>query len=283
MSTTESNGNLPIVAAEAATWDEDLIGGGAPPIRLPVFEGPLDLLLFLIRKNEIDIYDIPIERITSQYLGIIRAMEKLELEIVGDFLVMAATLMEIKSRLLLPRPNIAEEDADEEGQDPRWELVSQLLEYRQFKEAANELEASYMEQQSYYPRIIRNRDTLTEPRALRNIDRVELWDMFNQVLKRLADSITVGEIQDEQFTVSDRMGFILQILPEKKRFLFSDLFAGTRPNITIVVASFLAILELTRLNRLQISQDEEFGDILCSAVETEIHESPHTTTANTEE
>ncbi len=271
MSTPAPNTALSIASPEPATWDEDLIGGGAPSIRLQVFEGPLDLLLFLIRKNEIDIYDIPIERITSQYLGIIRAMEKLELEIVGDFLVMAATLMEIKSRMLLPRPDLPEDDTADEGQDPRWELVSQLLEYRQFKEAASQLEASYMEQQAYYPRIIRSRDALTEPRALRNIDRVELWDMFNQVLKRLSDSITVGEIQDEQVTVSDRMSLILQWLPQRKHFFFSELFADIRPNIVVIVASFLAILELSRLDKLQISQNEEFGDILCSAVETDSH------------
>ncbi len=260
---------LSISTPPAATWDEDLLGGGAPPIRLPVFEGPLDLLLFLIRKNEIDVYDIPIERITSQYLQIIRAMEKLELEVVGDFLVMAATLMEIKSRMLLPRPDLPEEDIQDEGQDPRWELVSQLLEYRQFKEAANELEASYIEQQSYYPRAIRNRDLQSDSRPLRNVDRVELWDMFNQVLRRLADTIAVGEINDEQVTVSDRMRDILQLLPQKKSFLFSDLFANTAPNIVIIVASFLAILELTRLNKMTIAQNEEFGDIVCSAVEAD--------------
>lgn len=250
------------------TWDENLLGGGAPPIRLPVFEGPLDLLLFLIRKNEIDIYDIPIERVTSQYLKIIHAMEKLELEVVGDFLVMAATLMEIKSRLLLPRPELVEEEDGDEGQDPRWELVTQLLEYRQFKDAASELEASYMEQQSYYARNIRDRDNLIEERPLRNVDRVELWDMFNQILRRLADSITVGEIHDEQITVSDRMHSILQMLPTRKQFRFSELFTGTQPNIVFIVATFLAILELARLHKLDVQQDEDFSDILCIAVES---------------
>lgn len=252
------------------TWDENLLGGGAPPIRLPVFEGPLDLLLFLIRKNEIDIYDIPIEKVTSQYLSIIRAMEKLELDVVGDFLVMAATLMEIKSRMLLPRPEVAEEEEQDEGQDPRWELVTQLLEYRQFKDAASELEASYMEQQSYYPRLIRNKDNLVEERPLKNIDRVELWDVFNQILRRLADNLTVGEIHDEQVTVADRMQYILQILPSQKQFRFSELFGDQKPNIVFLVASFLAVLELARLNKLDVQQDEDFSDILCFAIEPEI-------------
>lgn len=264
-----------ILPSPTTTWDENLLGGGAPPIRLPVFEGPLDLLLFLIRKNEIDIYDIPIERVTSQYLEIIHSMEKLELEVVGDFLVMAATLMEIKSRLLLPRPKLVEEEETDEGQDPRWELVTQLLEYRQFKDAASELEASYLEQQSYYARNIRDRDNLVEERPLKNVDRVELWDMFNQVLRRLADTIVVGEIHDEQITVADRMQDILQILPTQKQFHFSDLFANTQPNIVYLVATFLAVLELARLNKLDVQQDEDFSDILCIAVEPETESEAH--------
>jgi len=265
-----SNGddNQPLAIAEAptSTWDASLLGGGAPPIRLPIFEGPLDLLLYLIRKNEIDIYDIPIEQVTRQYLQIIHAMERLELEIVGDFLVMAASLMEIKSRMLLPRPEIiGEEDDSEEGEDPRWELVSQLLEYRQFKEAAHQLESTYLEQQSYFPRVIRQQDNpLEEERPLRSIDRIEVWNVFNQVLRRLAESIVVGEISDDSVTVSDRMEDILTELQRRPSFRFSELFdSASPPTLVMLVATFLALLELARLNQLDLQQDEAFSDILC--------------------
>ena len=243
-------------------------------IKLQAFEGPLDLLLFLIRKNELDIYDIPIEQVTRQYLEAIFAMQELDLELAGEVFVMAATLMEIKSRLLLPKdlqatdPNAGEEDE----MDPRWELVHQLIQYRKFKEAATRLGELAVEQQDMIARYV----SLLSPRAERPLqqgDRIELWNTFNIVLRRLAEKLVVGEIHDEHVTVADQMEFLLSRMKTQPRFAFSELFAMT-VSLRLLVATFLAVLELTRLKRLRVRQDETFADILCEAVTENDLESP---------
>lgn len=235
------------------------------PIRLPVFEGPLDLLLYLIRRNEVDIYDIPIFEVTDQYMTILRKMEQMNLEVAGEFFVMASTLMYIKSRMLLPRNEQKEEDAaqDDDDLDPRWELVQQLIEYRKFKEAASELERMINEAQTYTPRDVIDETNEPEERPLKYSDRIEVWNMFNQVLRRLSERMVVGEIHDEQVTIADRMEFLLKTLETKERFLFTELFDD---NVTIsqLVSTFIAMLELTRLRKLSIEQNVPFGDIECT-------------------
>ncbi len=248
--------------------EEGLIPSTDHPIKLTVFEGPLDLLLFLIRKNEIDIYDIPIETVTDQYLEILNEMESLNLEVAGDFFVMAATLMYIKSRMLLPKQErkadeLAEEDADI---DPRWELVQQLLEYRKFKEAASDLELLIDEANHLLPRIMGKHQPIEEERPLKPSDRIQLWNTFNQVLRRLSERMVVGEIHDEVVTVSDRMEFIMERLQTVSNFTFTSLFQE-EPTVYTVVATFLALLELARLKKLNLEQDETFGDIHCSRLE----------------
>lgn len=237
-------------------------------IKLPVFEGPLDLLLFLIRKNEIDIYDIPIEAVTRQYITVLRSMQQLDLEVAGEFFVMAATLMEIKSRMLLPRGQAAidpnAEDAD--AMDPRWELVHQLLQYKKFKEAAGKLDELAQFQHDLLARHVSSLTLSEHDRPLRNGDRIEIWNAFNLVLRRLAEKLVVGEIKDEQVTVADKMEELLLRMRTEKSFVFSHLFTG-RITVRVLVATFLAVLELTRLKKLRISQDEAFTDILCTAVE----------------
>lgn len=234
-------------------------------IRLPVFEGPLDLLLFLIRKNELDIYDIPIESVTRQYLQALRAMQALDLDLAGEFFVMAATLMEIKSRLLLPQGEHAVDPAaeDDEG-DPRWELVYQLLQYKKFKEAAAELDALSLTRQNLFARRVPSRvDSAARP--LQAVDRIELWNTFNLVLRRLAEKLVVGEIHDEVVTVADQMAWLLGHLAERPGFVFSELFPeGT--TLRRLIATFLAMLELTRIHKLRIRQHESFGDIVCEPV-----------------
>jgi segregation and condensation protein A len=234
-------------------------------IKLPVFEGPLDLLLFLIRKNEIDIYDIPIEQVTRQYLDVLFTMQQLDLDLAGEFFVMAATLMEIKSRMLLPKelqavdPNVA----DEEEMDPRWELVHQLIQYRRFKEAAAKLDERAVAQQNLIARYVSALSDRRD-RPLKNTDRIELWNVFNVVLRRLAEKVIIGEIHDEQVTVADQMEMLLARLQTQPRFVFSQLFATT-VSLRTLIATFLAVLELTRLKRLRIRQDEAYADILCEA------------------
>ncbi len=237
-------------------------------IKLPVFEGPLDLLLFLIRKSEIDIYDIPIESVTKQYIEAIRSMQQLDLEVAGEFFVMAATLMEIKSRMLLPKGQHAvDPNAEgEEEMDPRWELVHQLLQYKKFKEASRKLDELITFQRDMLARYVSSLSLNESERPLKGVDRIELWNAFNIVLRRLAEKLVVGEIKDEQVTVSDQMEWLLKRVETDKSFIFSELFPG-KVTLRMLVATFLAVLELTRLKRLRIRQDEAFADIVCDAVE----------------
>lgn len=236
-------------------------------IKLQVFEGPLDLLLFLIRKHELDIYDIPIESVTRQYIDALHAMQQLDLEVAGEFFVMAATLMEIKSRMLLPKGQHAvDPNAEEEEMDPRWELVHQLLQYKKFKEASTKLGELITLRQDLMERYVSSLRMEASERPLKNADRIELWHAFNLVLRRLAEKLVVGEIRDEQVTVSDQMEYLLDRIRTEKRFVFSELFPG-KVTLRILVATFLAMLELTRLKRLRIRQDEAFADIVCDAVE----------------
>ena len=235
-------------------------------IRLQVFEGPLDLLLFLIRKNEVDIYDIPIESVTRQYIAALKAMSELDLDVAGEFFVMAATLMEIKSRMLLPKGEHAvDPNAEDDDVDPRWELVFQLLQYKKFKEAAESLGELARARQDMMDRHVSSRLEDLANRRLKPVDRIELWNLFNFVLRRLAEKLVVGEIHDEVITVADQMEWLLGRMRTEPTFVFSSLFTGT-VSLRRLVAAFLAVLELTRLHKLRLRQDDAFADIVCEAV-----------------
>ena len=247
--------------------EEALIPDNDFAIRLPAFEGPMDLLLYLIRRSEVDIYDIPIERVTEQYIEILGSMETLDLEVAGEFFVMASTLMYIKSRMLLPKKDQgSNEDVEDDEIDPRWELVQQLLEYRKFKEAAEDIRKLILSSNDLISRI-GPRDALEAvERPLKPVDRVDLWNTFNSVLRRLAERIDEGQINAEQVTVADRMELVLLRIKHKESFLFSELFESST-TITTIVASFLAVLELTRLDKITLKQDRAFGDIRCMRAE----------------
>ena len=236
-------------------------------IKLQVFEGPLDLLLFLIRKNELDIYDIPIESVTRQYIDALHAMQQMDLDVAGEFFVMAATLMEIKSRLLLPKGlHAVDPNAEDEEVDPRWELVHQLLQYKKFKDAAVKLAELVETRQNLMARHVSALTNEETDRPLKNVDRIELWNTFNVVLRRLAEKLVVGEIHDEAVTISDQMEWLLgRIKTESSSFVFTNLFPE---GVTFrrLVATFLAMLELTRLKKLRIRQNEAFSDILIDVV-----------------
>jgi len=195
-------------------------------------------------------------------------MTELDLDLAGEFFVMAATLMEIKSRMLLPQGEGAvDPDAEpDEPVDPRWELVHQLIEYRRFKEAAATLGGLARRREDLLGRI--GPSAFADPlgRPLRRVDRIELWNAFNFVLRRLAEKLVVGEIHDESVTVADQMEWLLARLGSEPEFLFSRLFAEP-VSLRRLVATFLAVLELTRLGRLRLAQDEAFGDIRCRAPE----------------
>lgn len=244
---------------------EALVPAAHHRVKLNVFEGPLDLLLFLIRKNEIDIYDIPIESVTQQYLDYLFTLEKFDLELTGEFFVMAATLMVIKSRMLIPkneRPQ-EEEKIEEDEEDPRWELVQQLLDYKKLKEQARELEGMMEHTQGLVPRIVLDDTKDGSTRPLKTSDKMELWGSFNKVLQRLAERLVSGEINEDTVTVAEQMTYLIDTLDKKPKFYFSSILPE-RASINMLVASFLALLELSRLDKISLEQTEDFGDILCS-------------------
>jgi segregation and condensation protein A len=234
-------------------------------VQLDVFEGPLDLLLYLIKKAEVDIYNIPIEKITTQYMEYLSLMRMLDLNIAGEFIVMAATLMMIKSRMLLPveeRPELEEE----EGEDPRWDLVRQLLEYKKFKDAAGRLEEKEHEQENVFTGGARPVTADTD--AGMTLQEVSLFDLiaaFNEILKR-AKPEQIGEIFAERFTVADKIEYVLRTVAERRSVQFQELF-GERSTRHEIVCTFLAILELVRLRQVDVRQDRRFGAILICGVE----------------
>lgn len=230
-------------------------------VKLEVFEGPLDLLLYLIKKEEVDIYDIPIERITNQYMEYLTLMQMLNLEVAGEFLVMAATLMYIKSRMLLPVDQQVTDSEAEEGEDPRWELIRQLVEYKKFKDAAAQLAKREEEQANIFPR--RGVDVGIEVDQAVPLAEVSIFDLinaFNDVLKKASARDGFREIIEEKFTVSDKIEEILYTLRDQTQIIFSELFARATSRAEIVVM-FLALLELIRLKRLKVRQEEAFGEI----------------------
>ncbi len=226
-------------------------------IKIPVFEGPLDLLLHLIKENKIDIYDIPIALITRQYLEYLELMKELNLEIASEFLVMAATLIYIKSRMLLPADEI-DKEVDEE--DPRIELVEKLLEYQAFKEAAlglkeREEEWSYvLTRQSYDP----EEEYGYEELYLFDINIYDLLGALKRILERLPPETV--RITRDTLTVKDRISYILEIMDKKDNLRFDDLFEGIYTKSEVIV-TFLAILELLRLGILRAYQERHLGTI----------------------
>jgi segregation and condensation protein A len=195
---------------------------------------------------------------------------------------MAASLMEIKSRMLLPK-GLHAVDPNAEGEDdmdPRWELVHQLLQYKKFKEAAKQLDDLAAFQRDLLARHISKLAANDLDRPLHGVDRIELWNSFNIVLRRLAEKLVVGEITDEQVTVADQMEWLLARIQTEKSFVFSELFPN-KVTLRVLVATFLAVLELTRLNKLRIRQDEAFTDIVCTAAGENSLETPPATTTLT--
>lgn len=230
-------------------------------VRLEVFEGPLDLLLYLVRKEEVDVYDIAIERVTSQYLEYLDAMAQLDLEIAGEFLVMAATLMYIKSRNLLPADQQPPEEEAEED-DPRWELIRQLIEYKKFKDAAGQLHFMEATRENLFHRIPPERASL-EQTAPVVASLVDLIGAFNKVLRRLEARGEIREIHEENFTVAGKIEHILAVTSGGRAIGFAALFSNAASRTEIVV-TFLALLELIRLKRLQAEQLTPFGEITIS-------------------
>jgi segregation and condensation protein A len=233
-------------------------------VKLEVFEGPLDLLLFLIKRDEIDIYDISIERITKQYLDYLQAFKELQIDIAGEFIVMAANLIYLKSRSLLPLDQQPpEEDADED--DPRWDLIRQLIEYKKFKEAAVQLHDRALEQEGIFTRDGGSAPLSDAPLPLHEVGIFQLIHAFQEVIKRVEAREDVGEIFAERFSVSDKIEKILQCVSDGKSLRFSELFGQVASRVEIVV-TFLALLELIRLNQVRALQRKMFDEIEIAAI-----------------
>lgn len=232
---------------------------------LEVFKGPLDLLLYLIKKEEVDIYEIPIERITEQYIQYVDLMRMLDLNIAGEFLVMAATLMMIKSRMLLPEEDRTELD-DEEEDDPRWDLIRQLVEYKKFKDAALHLEdlehmrANVVAREGDGVRIDEDPEV-----ALHDVSIFDLITAFNEVLAKV-DKEELRKIFTERFTVAEKVDALLELIQNTPRVSLTSIF-GNMVSRQEVVCIFLAMLELIRLRRMRAVQEGPFGEIEIIGVE----------------
>lgn len=228
-------------------------------VKLDVFEGPLDLLLYLIKKDEVDIYDISLERITQQYIEFMDAFKVLDLEVAGEFVVMAANLIYLKSRSLLPA-SVQPPEEETEEEDPRWELVRQLLEYKKFKDAAAHLQERELWRERLFQRTPEKPETVAE-RPLGDVSVFDLINAFNQIVKRLNQKEDLREIFEERYTVGDKIELIMKMMSGGVDLKFTELFSGMAARTEIVV-TFLAVLELIRLKQLRAAQDEPFGEIL---------------------
>ncbi|MCX6906221.1 MAG: segregation/condensation protein A [Verrucomicrobia bacterium] len=230
-------------------------------VKFEVFEGPLDLLLYLIKKEEVDIYQVNLTSLATQFLEYIDVMRLLDLEIAGEFLVMAATLMYIKSRELLPVDQQATPDGEEdEGEDPRWELIRQLVEYKKFKDAASQLQVLELRQEQIFthtpPKLEAEAPGMPQPEA----SLFNLINAVNQILKRIQQRGDTRDVFEDKWTVSEKIEALMTALLERPTLKFSELFAAATSRSEVVV-TFLAVLELIRLRQLVAVQEEDFGEI----------------------
>jgi segregation and condensation protein A len=234
-------------------------------VKFEVFEGPLDLLLYLIRKEEVSIYEVNLTSLAAQFIQYIDTMRLLDLEIAGEFLVMASTLMYIKSRELLPVDQQAQVEGEDEGEDPRWELIRQLVEYKKFKDAAAQLQALEARQEAVFPRAPVKLEFAAEHRVRQDASIFDLVNAVNAVLKRFTRPQDQRDIFEDKWSVSEKIEFLLRLITERLRVKFSELFENVTSRSEVVV-TFLALLELIRLKQLTAVQNEPFGEIeLCRA------------------
>lgn len=241
-------------------------------VKLQAFEGPLDLLLHLIDKNKIDIYDIPIVEITNQYMEYIRAMQKQDLNVMSEFLVMAATLLDIKCRMLLPK----EVNEDGEEEDPRSELVEQLLQYKIYKFMADELKDRQMDSECVYYKnptipeeVLEHREPVDLDELLGDLTLSKLNRIFKDVIRRQDDKVDpirskFGKIEQEEVTLPEKLDYVQTYAKSHRKFSFRQLLEKQHSKMHIVV-TFLAILELMKAGEILIEQEEIFGEIMVTS------------------
>lgn len=230
-------------------------------IHLPIFEGPFDLLLHLIKENQVDIYDIPIAKITDEYLDYLDKMKQMDLEIASSFLVMASTLLAIKARMLLPKPLA---DDEEEDSDARTELVHDLLEYMRFKDAAKTLESMAQQQKQHFARpneeeLYLNLFSKENPLSGKTLDDLQI--AFREVMKKADSRGIVMHIEREQITLQDRLEYLYKLVSEKPQGMaFSSIFDDCSSKMALII-TFLALLELIRQSVIKISQSKAYQEI----------------------
>ncbi|MFQ5501931.1 MAG: segregation and condensation protein A [Phycisphaerae bacterium] len=240
-------------------------------VQTDIYHGPLDLLLYLIKRDEIDLYDIPVARITEQYCRYIEMLKVIDPNVAGDFLVMATVLMELKSRMLLPRP-VSEEDEPDDLTDPRLELVRQLLEYKKFKDASFELRDAQVEQAHRWPRVpAQSKTPDTAEERTTDLEDVQIWDLvaaFNTLMSAIGAGHAVHEVvMDDTPMASHATAILEQIQREGGDLSFETLFTNrTRAEM---IGMFLAILELMRQTRIRVVQESPHGPIVIHLISAE--------------
>ena len=244
--------------------------------KLEHFEGPLDLLLHLIEKNKVSIYDIPIVEITNQYLDYVNHMDKEDLNLVSDFLVMAATLIDIKSRMLLPR----EEEEESEEEDPRTELVNRRLEYKKYKYISQELAdledsagLHLFKPATVPPEVARYEPPVDLDELLDGLTLARLQTIFHQVMKRKEDKIdrvrsSFGTIKKEPISLEERIGSVMDYARKHRTFRFRQILEQGADKLEVVV-TFLAILELMKIGKIHLTQEHLFDDMEIETLEAE--------------
>ncbi len=232
-------------------------------VQFDVYEGPLDLLLYLVRKQEVDIYQVNLTQLAVEFIEYIELMRELDLNIAGEFVVMAATLMHIKSRELLPKEKQVDSEEETEEEDPRWELIRQLVEYKKFKDAAAQLQHIETAQESIYPRNP-GKPNLPPIETEEKNPKVTVFDLLkavNKILERIQEKeASVRNIHADQFSVSEKIQLIRETILTGTKIRFTELFSDVKSRQE-VVCTFLAMLELIRLHVIQACQSEVFGEI----------------------
>lgn len=229
-------------------------------INIKTYEGPMDLLLDLIKQNEIDIYDIPIAKITEQFLDYLKTIEKLNLEITSDFILMAATLIEIKSKMLLPKQVYEDEENEDDIADPRAELVQKLLEYEKFKKISNDLKESLDYESKAFYKLQEDFSSIDEKDFLKNLNLNNLLKTFNNIMEKHINKFEVSEIIQESFSTEEAIKILKNMLEENKKISFLDLIK--KSNKAEIITYFLSILEAMKMGILYAKQNKDFDDII---------------------
>ncbi len=266
---SETPAGTPPTMAEPTESVITMDGSKPYKVELDIFEGPMDLLLYLIKKDEVDVYDISIERITQQYMKYLDTFQMLSIALAGEFLVMAANLCYIKSRLMLPK-HVQPPDEDVEEDDPRWDLIRQLVEYKKFKEAARKLGDREEKQSSLYTNHPEKIVALEqEERPLdESLGIFDLIRAFQNILDRFQEDEGLGEVVDDNFTVAEKIDFILDSVAPGTEISFSTLFAEAASKREMIV-TFLAVLELMKINFVKVKQEKLLGEIVLQRNEME--------------